>query len=154
MSDEENVYKFFNYVSESIILPQSPSVEKNVTATKIDSVTDGVEFVPYWRTVKNENGVTLIVNEATRLAIIYLNGMKTANRANEWYNWGEAIPDKYKPVRMFMQQAGLGGQLVRILPNNKIQYLLPTANTSIRCLASIVYPFFNNYVDPPDDPTT
>lgn len=153
MSDEENVYKFFNYVPESINLPK-PSVEKNVTATKIDSVTKGVEFVPYWRTVLNKNGITLIVNDAIRLAVMYFNKKQTANRANTWYNWGlgQLIPSNYRPVRQFIQPAHLYFKQVKIVPSGVIYFSSEVEGTATYT-TSIVYPYFSNREEPPDPDT-
>ncbi len=71
------------------------TTQENATGKRIDSVTDGVEFVPYWRTIKNDE-ITIIVNDALRLAILYVSAKHYAQLANNWYDLG-TIPDGYRP---------------------------------------------------------
>ena len=148
MSSYENEFKFFVRVDEDIVLPKTPTKEENVSATRIDSVTDGVEFVPYWRTIKNDE-ITIIVNDALRLAILYVSASHYARDAYTWYDLG-TIPNGYRPVRQFTQVAHTYGCQIKITPKGKVQYMSPVERGTRTYVASIVYPYFNNHVDPPE----
>lgn len=148
MSSYENEFKFFVRVDEDIVLPKTPTKEENVSATRIDSVTDGVEFVPYWRTIKTGE-ITIIVNDALRLAILYVSASHYARDAYTWYDWG-TIPDGYRPVRQFTQVAHITGGQIKITPKGKVQYMSTVERATRTYVGSIVYPYFNNHVDPPE----
>lgn len=148
MSSYENEFKFFVRVDEDIVLPTSPTKEENVSATRIDSVTDGVEFVPYWRTIRTGE-ITIIVNDAVRLAILYVSASHYARYANTWYDLG-TIPDGYLPVRQFTQVAHISGCQIKITPKGNVYYMSPVERVTRTYVSSIVYPYFNNHVDPPE----
>ena len=124
------------------------NTEENAVGKKIDSVTDGIEFVPYWRTIKNDE-ITIIVNDAVRLAILYVSAKHYAQLANTWYDLG-TIPDGYLPVRQFTQVAHINGCQIKITPKGKVQYMSPVERVTRTYVASIVYPYFSNHVDPPE----
>lgn len=149
MSSYENEFKFFVRVNEDIKLPTTPTKEENVSAKKIDSVTDGVEFVPYWRTIKTGE-ITIIVNDAVRLAILYVSAKQYARDVNTWYDLG-TIPDGYLPVRQFTQVAHVTGCQIKITPKGKVQYMSPVERVTRTYVASIVYPYFSDHVDPPEE---
>lgn len=125
------------------------TTQENATGKRIDSVTDGVEFVPYWRTIKNDE-ITIIVNDALRLAILYVSAKHYAQLANNWYDLG-TIPDGYRPVRKFTQIAHINGCQIKITPKGKVQYMSPEERVTRTYVASIVYPYFSNHVDPLDE---
>ena len=116
------------------------NTQENAVGKKIDSVTDGVEFVPYWRTIKTGE-ITIIVNDALRLAILYVSGKHYARDANTWYDLG-TIPDGYRPVRKFTQIAHINGCQIKITPKGKVQYMSPEERVTRTYVASIVYPYF------------
>lgn len=124
------------------------NTEENAVGKKIDSVTDGVEFVPYWRTIKTGE-ITIIVNDALRLAILYVSGKHYARDADTWYDWG-TIPDGYLPVRQFTQIAHVTGCQIKITPKGKVQYMSPVERVTRTYVASIVYPYFSDHVEPPE----
>ena len=125
------------------------TTQENATGKRIDSVTDGVEFVPYWRTIKTGE-ITIIVNDAVRLAILYVSGKHYAQLANTWYEWG-TIPDGYLPVRQFTQVAHMVGGQIKITPKGKVYYMSPEERVKRTYVGSIVYPYFSNHVDPPEE---
>lgn len=125
------------------------NTEENAVGKKIDSVTDGVEFVPYWRTIKTGE-ITIIVNDALRLAILYVSGKHYARDADTWYDWG-TIPNGYLPVRQFTQIAHVTGCQIKITPKGKVQYMSPVERVTRTYVASIVYPYFSDHVDPPEE---
>lgn len=124
------------------------NTEENAVGKKIDSVTDGVEFVPYWRTIKTGE-ITIIVNDALRLAILYVSGKHYARDANTWYDWG-TIPNGYLPVRQFTQVAHITGCQIKITPKGKVQYMSPVERVTRTYVGSIVYPYFSDHVEPPE----
>ena len=124
------------------------NTEENAVGKKIDSVTDGIEFVPYWRTIKTGE-ITIIVNDAVRLAILYVSGSHYARDANTWYEWG-TIPDGYLPVRQFTQVAHITGGQIKITPKGKVYYMSPVERVTRTYVGSIVYPYFSDHVDPPE----
>ena len=128
------------------------NTEENAVGKKIDSVTDGVEFVPYWRTVQSssENGITVIVNDAIRLAIIHISRSYFTKYANTWYLLGH-INEGYKPVRPFITVAHITGGMVKIRANGEVQCMSPQDDSHLNYICSIVYPYFNNHVDPPEE---
>lgn len=149
MSSYENKFKFFIRVDKDIVLPKNPTTEENVSATRIDSVTDGVEFVPYWRTIKTGE-ITIIANDAVRLAILYVFARHYAREAYTWYDLG-TIPDGHLPVRQFTQVAHISGSQIKITPKGKVYYMSLERGVTRTYVASIVYPYFNNHVDPPEE---
>lgn len=125
------------------------NTEENATGKRIDSVTDGVEFVPYWRTIKTGK-ITIIANDAVRLAILYVSAKHYAPDANTWYDLG-TIPNGYLPVRQFTQIAHVTGCQIKITPKGKVQYMSPVKGVTRPYVASIVYPYFSDHVDPPEE---
>lgn len=124
------------------------NTEENAVGKKIDSVTDGVEFVPYWRTIKTGE-ITIIVNDAVRLAILYVSAKHYTRDAYTWYDLG-TIPNGYLPVRQFTQIAHMNGCQIKITPKGKVQYMSPDGGVRRTYVGSIVYPYFSNHVDPPE----
>lgn len=124
------------------------NTEENAVGKKIDSVTDGVEFVPYWRTIKTGE-ITIIVNDAVRLAILYVSASHYARDAYTWYDWG-TIPNGYLPVRQFTQIAHVTGCQIKITPKGKVQYMSPVERVTRTYVGSIVYPYFSDHVEPPE----
>ena len=125
------------------------NTQENAVGKRIDSVTDGVEFVPYWRTIKTGE-ITIIVNDAVRLAILYVSGKHYAQLANTWYEWG-TIPDGYLPVRQFTQVAHITGCQIKITPKGKVYYMSTVERATRIYVGSIVYPYFSDHVDPPEE---
>lgn len=125
------------------------NTEENAVGKKIDSVTDGVEFVPYWRTIRTGE-ITIIVNDAVRLAILYVSAQHYARDANTWYDLG-TIPNGYLPVRQFTQIAHVTGCQIKITPKGKVQYMSPVKGVTKTYVGSIVYPYFSDHVEPPEE---
>lgn len=151
MSSYENEFKFFIRVNKDIELPTSPTKEENVSAKKIDSVTDGVEFVPYWKQVYS-GAITIIANDALRLALAYVNTRRHTADAYTYYKMQDVnIPSDYRPSRRLYITCHPYGNLVDIRPDGTAYYISPSANVTRQYVGSGIYTFFSNKEEPPEE---